>query len=92
MSGVIGMPAPAGLVHGMGKELTLPDWSPLTSAEVHTLLARLAPEIDALATTSGVWTSPGGAWTPDVLPADSAVALDLLADVHLQQEVRLFAS
>ena len=40
MSGVIGMPAPAGLVHGMGKELTLPDWSPLTSAEVHTLLAR----------------------------------------------------
>ena len=40
MSGVIGMPAPAGLVHGMGKELTLPDWSPLTSAEVHTVLAR----------------------------------------------------
>jgi Ser/Thr protein kinase RdoA (MazF antagonist) len=34
------MPAPAGLVHGMGKELTLPDWSPLTSAEVHTVLAR----------------------------------------------------
>ena len=40
MSGVIGMPAPAGLVHGMGKELALPDWSPLTSAEVHTVLAR----------------------------------------------------
>jgi Ser/Thr protein kinase RdoA (MazF antagonist) len=40
VSGVIGMPAPAGLVHGMGKELTLPDWSPLTSAEVHTVLAR----------------------------------------------------
>jgi len=34
------MPSPAGLVHGMGKELTLPDWSPLTSAEVHTVLAR----------------------------------------------------
>jgi Ser/Thr protein kinase RdoA (MazF antagonist) len=34
------MPAPAGLVHGMGKELALPDWSPLTSAEVHTVLAR----------------------------------------------------
>jgi Ser/Thr protein kinase RdoA (MazF antagonist) len=40
VSGVIGMPAPAGLVHGMGKELALPDWSPLTSAEVHTVLAR----------------------------------------------------
>ena len=40
MSGVIGMPAPAGLVHGMGKELVVPDWSPLTSAEVHTVLAR----------------------------------------------------
>jgi Ser/Thr protein kinase RdoA (MazF antagonist) len=36
----MGMPAPAGLVHGMGKELVVPDWSPLTSAEVHTVLAR----------------------------------------------------
>src|SRR6266851_5140138 len=33
------MPAPAGLVHGMGKELAEPDWSPLTSAEMHTVLA-----------------------------------------------------
>jgi Ser/Thr protein kinase RdoA (MazF antagonist) len=40
VSGVIGMPVPAGLVHGMGKELVAPDWSPLTSAEVHTVLAR----------------------------------------------------
>ena len=40
VSGVIGMPAPAGLVHGLGKELVVPDWSPLTSAEVHTVLAR----------------------------------------------------
>ena len=40
VSGVIGMPAPAGLVHGMGKELVVPDWSPLASAEVHTVLAR----------------------------------------------------
>ncbi len=39
VSGVIGMPAPAGLVHGMGKELVMPDWSPLASAEVHTVLA-----------------------------------------------------
>jgi Ser/Thr protein kinase RdoA (MazF antagonist) len=36
----MGIPAPAGLVHGMGKELVVPDWSPLTSAEVHTVLAR----------------------------------------------------
>ena len=40
MSGVIGLPAPVGLVHGMGKELVVPDWSPLTSAEVHLVLAR----------------------------------------------------
>ena len=39
VSGVIGMPAPAGLVHGMGKELVMPDWSPLASAEVHPVLA-----------------------------------------------------
>ena len=40
MSGVIGLPAPADLVHGMGKELVEPDWSPLTSTEVRTVLAR----------------------------------------------------
>ena len=39
MSGVIGMPAPADLVHGMGKELVEPDWSPLTSTEVRAVLA-----------------------------------------------------
>jgi Ser/Thr protein kinase RdoA (MazF antagonist) len=55
VSGVIGMPAPAGLVHGMGKELTLPDWSPLTSAEVHTVLARYPqPPGDEMIT----WRSP----------------------------------
>ena len=55
MSGVIGMPSPAGLVHGMGKELTLPDWSPLTSAEVHTVLARYPqPPGDEMIT----WRSP----------------------------------
>lgn len=48
---------------------------------VHALLARLAPEIDALADTE---------W--DALPAEAALALDLLADVHQHQEVRLFAS
>jgi Ser/Thr protein kinase RdoA (MazF antagonist) len=34
------MPVPADLVHGMGKELVEPDWSPLTSTEVRTVLAR----------------------------------------------------
>ncbi|MGH3126251.1 MAG: phosphotransferase, partial [Streptosporangiaceae bacterium] len=55
MSGVIGMPAPAGLVHGMGKELAEPDWSPLTSTEVRTVLARYPqPAGDEMIT----WRSP----------------------------------
>jgi urease accessory protein len=63
---------------------------------VHALLAGLAPEIDALSTTFGgvvAHTTPGrqNRWESG-LPADSAIALDLLADVHLHQEVRLFAS
>ena len=33
---------PAALVHGMGKELTKPDWPPLTSDEVRALLSRYA--------------------------------------------------
>ncbi|HEY2985463.1 MAG TPA: urease accessory UreF family protein, partial [Jatrophihabitantaceae bacterium] len=45
---------------------------------VHGMIAGLATEIDAI--------DFGG------LPADSAPALDLLADVHATQEVRLFAS
>lgn len=48
---------------------------------VHALLAELAAEIDTL--TDIEWAA---------LPADTAIALDLLADVHLHQEVRLFAS
>ena len=43
MSGLLGQPAPAGLVHGMGKELVEPDWYPLTSAEVHEVLAGYLP-------------------------------------------------
>ncbi len=35
-----GQPSTAGLVHGMGKELVEPDWSPLTAAEVSAVLAR----------------------------------------------------
>jgi urease accessory protein len=45
---------------------------------VHAVIAGLAPEIDAIEFSG--------------LPADSAPALDLLADVHATQEVRLFAS
>jgi urease accessory protein len=61
---------------------------------VHAMLANLAPQVDALSTTFG-------GLAPDTvlirqklgkLPADTAIALDLLADVHLHQEVRLFAS
>ena len=61
---------------------------------VHAMLADLAPQIDALAITSGAEVSrprpQRAAWQD--LPADTAIALDLLADVHLTQEVRLFAS
>jgi Ser/Thr protein kinase RdoA (MazF antagonist) len=35
-----GQSAPAGLVHGMGKELVEPDWAPLTGDEVSSVLAR----------------------------------------------------
>ena len=43
VSGVLGQPSPAGLVHGMGKELVDPDWHPLTSGEVHEVLAGYRP-------------------------------------------------
>ncbi|WP_375497893.1 urease accessory protein UreF [uncultured Jatrophihabitans sp.] len=49
----------------------------------HSVLARLAPDIDALA--ADVTHHPA-------LPTESAPALDLLADFHLTAEVRLFAS
>ncbi len=48
------------------------------------MLARLAPAIDECAAVA--------AGPPSSLPADSAPALDLLADYHLTAEVRLFAS
>lgn len=61
---------------------------------VHGMLASLAPEIDTLALRSCNRGRPYDAegCTIADLPADSAPALDLLADVHLTQEVRLFAS
>jgi urease accessory protein len=49
---------------------------------VQGILARLSAEVDAVA---------AAAMTGD-LPANSAPAFDLLADVHLTSEVRLFAS
>ncbi len=49
---------------------------------VQGMLARLAPELDAVGSSAG---GPG-------LAADAAPALDLLADYHLTTEVRLFAS
>ena len=50
---------------------------------VQAVLARLAPEVDLVADRAV--TSPE-------IPAGSAPALDLLADVHVLSEVRLFAS
>jgi urease accessory protein len=53
---------------------------------VHSRLVALAPDIDAVA------DSCSGPMAPAELPAHSAPTLDLLADVHLTEEVRLFAS
>jgi urease accessory protein len=54
---------------------------------VQAMLARLAPGIDACAESAAL-----AATDPASLPCDGAPALDLLADVHLTAEVRLFAS
>jgi urease accessory protein len=51
---------------------------------VHALLARLGPAIETVADVEAIAGSP--------LPTGSAPALELLADVHARQEVRLFAS
>ncbi len=53
---------------------------------VHRVLAGLAPSIDRVA------DAVAGPTDPARLPAASAPALDLLADVHVTREVRLFAS
>jgi urease accessory protein len=55
---------------------------------VQAMLARLAPGIDACAQAAAVCAAQPSA----SIPCDSAPALDLLADVHLTAEVRLFAS
>jgi urease accessory protein len=53
---------------------------------VHRVLAALAPEIDRVADAAARPVPPSD------LPAGSAPALELLADVHVTREVRLFAS
>jgi urease accessory protein len=57
---------------------------------VHAMTAALADEIEQVAdSAAGVVVDPEGL---AALPRDSAPALELLADVHAQMEVRLFAS
>ncbi|HUK69967.1 MAG TPA: phosphotransferase [Streptosporangiaceae bacterium] len=53
-------PATAGLVHGMGKDLAEPDWSPLTAAEVSAVLARYGPPGAAAGNAAAAitWHSP----------------------------------
>ncbi len=53
---------------------------------VHRVLASLAPEIDRVADAAARPVPPAH------LPAGSAPALEMLADVHVTREVRLFAS
>ena len=51
---------PAGLVHGMGKELVEPDWTPLTGDEVGAVLARYPARAGGPAGDGAVvaWSSP----------------------------------
>ena len=57
---------------------------------VHRVMAELAGEIEAIA--DGAAALALAASDEADLPADSAPALELLADVHARMEVRLFAS
>jgi Ser/Thr protein kinase RdoA (MazF antagonist) len=51
--------SPAALVHGMGKELAEPDWSPLTDDEVAAVLARYDPaDPRGRAPAAITWRSP----------------------------------
>ncbi|MDT4934779.1 MAG: urease accessory protein, partial [Pseudonocardiales bacterium] len=52
---------------------------------VQGMLARLTAD-------SGTWRAHIAHQVPESLPAGGAPALDLLAEVHLTAEVRLFAS
>ncbi|MFA1542589.1 urease accessory protein UreF [Actinomadura monticuli] len=55
---------------------------------VHRVLAELASQVDAVAAEAAA--SAGG--DPEALPAASAPALDVLAELHLQADLRLFES
>ena len=50
---------PGGLVHGMGKDLAEPDWSPLTTDEVTSVLARYDRPDPAARTPAAVVTCAG---------------------------------
>ena len=60
---------------------------PLTVAAV---TARLAPEIDAVASAAG--SGRNGHFFRSDLPADTDPLLDLLAEVHHRRKDRFFAS
>lgn len=57
--------------------------------EVHAVLARLAPAVEAVAADAAAIAAEVGAGD---LPCDAAPAVEILADVHATREVRLFAS
>ncbi|SEF69399.1 urease accessory protein [Nonomuraea solani] len=61
----------------------------LDPVAVHALLARLTPDLTAVAAEACLAAAPLR-W--ETLPAYSAPALDLLAEQHAQAEVRLFVS
>lgn len=56
------------------------------------VLARLAPELDAVAARAARWAASAAVDGPDVLPASSAPLLDVMAEAHAAWPVRLFAS
>jgi urease accessory protein len=56
---------------------------------VQHLLSGLGPEIDRVAAEVSRTAAAGAL---DLLPADGAPALELVAEVHARSEVRLFAS
>ncbi len=60
--------------------------------QAQAVVARLGPEIDRIAVAASEIGGQQNPRDPRELPADSAPALELLAEVHARSEVRLFAS
>lgn len=56
------------------------------------VLARLAPELDAVAARAARWAASAAVEGLEVLPAASAPLLDVMAEAHAAWPVRLFAS